>query len=760
MVVDLQQTPNQKFFDPDVQQDDTIDFEMLLAIARRQWRLVALFVSAAAILGVLYILTAVPLYTANARMFIDSNNQKIVSELSAVEGITGDDASILSQVELLKSQKLSRAVVDKLNLIDSPEFQADGKTALSTAVGIGRSIVDVTSWFGDADEEIDREAAGRAATTKLLNNLAVSRIGRTYVLEIAYTSASPALASRIIQALADAYLVDQLDSKYDATRRASEWLQRRIEELRQKSLETDLAVQQFKAEKGLITTGGELISDQQLTQLNSQLILAQAEAAESEAKYTRIRNIIDSGQMDATVTETLNSPVINTLREKFLDASRREADIASRLGESHAQVIRLRNEMREYRRLIFNELSRIGESYQSNLEVAKKNLANLEVQVAQATGVSVTANDSQVQLRELERESETYKKLYETFLERYQEAVQQQSFPVNEARVISSSGPPNSPSFPKKSLTLVLSILLGGVAGSGVAAFREFRDRFFRTGDQVRQELDLEFLGSIPLKKKLRNTAAVDVDLDANRRNVIHSSDITKYVIDYPLSPFAEALRSAQLASSLMCDRKKPQIIGVVSCLPGEGKSTVAINFAELLAVQGNRTLLIDADLRNPGASRAIGTTAERGLMEVLLEGLLLQDAIMRDNETGLGFLPAVTKRRIPYSAELLASDAMRDLIVQAGHDFDFIVIDLPPLGPVIDAKAISTSVDNFLFVVEWGKTARKVVRSTLASNPQVSLKCAGVILNKVDSQKLKLYQAYGSSEYYYSSYNRYYTSE
>ncbi len=758
MVVDLQQTPNHRSFEPGFQEDDTIDFEVLLAIARRQWRVVALSVIVAAVLGVLYILTAVPLYTSKVQMLIDAGNQKIVSELSAVEGITGDDASILSQVELLKSQKLSRAVVDKLNLIDVPEFQADGKTALSTAVGIVRSIVDVTSWFGDADEEIDREAASRAAADKLLENLAVSRIGRTYVLEIAYTSASPALASKVIEALADAYLVDQLDSKYDATRRASEWLQGRIEELRQKSLETDLAVQQFKAEKGLITTGGELISDQQLTQLNSQLILAQAEAAESEAKYTRIRNIIDSGQMDATVTETLNSPVINTLREKFLDASRREADIASRLGESHAQVIRLRNEMREYRRLIFNELSRIGESYQSNLEVAKKNLANLEVQVAQATGVSVTANDSQVQLRELERESETYKKLYETFLERYQEAVQQQSFPVNEARVISSSGPPDSPSFPKKSLTLALSLFLGAVVGSGVAAFREFRDRFFRTGDQVRHELDLEFLGSIPLKKKLRNTTAVDVD--ANRRNVVHSSDITKYIIDYPLSPFAETLRSAQLASSLMGDRKKPQIIGVVSCLPGEGKSTVAINFAELLAVQGNKTLLIDADLRNPGASRAIGTTADKGLMEVLLEGLDLQDAIMRDNETGLGFLPAVTKRRIPYSAELLASEAMRNLIAQAGHDFDFIVIDLPPLGPVIDAKAISTSVDNYLFVVEWGKTARKAVKSTLAANPQVSLKCAGVILNKVDSQKLKLYQAYGSSEYYYSGYNKYYTTE
>jgi succinoglycan biosynthesis transport protein ExoP len=414
--------------------------------------------------------------------------------------------------------------------------------------------------------------------------------------------------------------------------------------------------------------------------------------------------------------------------------------------------------MAEYRRLMFEELRRIAQSYQNTYEVALARQKSLESQVANATGVSATANDAQVQLRELEREADTYKKLYETFLQRYQETVQQQSFPVTEARVISSPDLPDKPSKPKKPLILALAIIAGLGLGSGLGAFREFRDRFFRTGDQVRDELDMEPLGIVPQCKTSKLVPPKGAGVTKSHARVIAKENaIANYVIDHPLSSFAETMRSAKIAIDVLVEHKSPKTVGFVSVLPGEGKSTVAINFAELLASQGSRVLLIDTDLRNPGATRQLGRHAEAGILEVLQDDVSARDVLMINPDTKLAFLPAVVKRRVPYSAELLGSDAMKRIIEDIADAFDYIVFDLPPLAPVVDARAMSPKLDAYIFVVEWGKTSRNVVKKTLTDNVAVAQKCAGVILNKVDTEKMKFYQNYGSSEFYYARYSSYY---
>jgi len=746
--------------DPQLPEESgVIDFEQALSIFRRQWRVVLVAVILAICLGVAYLVTAVPKYTASAALLIDTGNQKIVDQLSTIAGVLEDDASILSQVELLKSDKIARAVSEKLDLKDDPVFNAEHGGILTTIISAVKSIVNVSGWINSDDGPPPTpERVQEDIVQSLQSDLGVSRVQGTYVLSLDFTSTDPLLAAKITQAFAEAYLTDQLDSKYDATRRAGDWLQKRIAELRQKSLETDLAVQKFKAEKGLITTDGQLVSEQQLTQINSALIVAQSDTSNAEAKYKRIKAIIDSGDMQSAVTESLDSNVITEMRTKYLEASRKEADISNRLGEKHVQAVRLRTEMAEYQRLMFEELGRIAESYRSTLEVARGREKGLEEQVLRATGVSAVANDAQVQLRELEREADTYKKLYETFLQRYQESVQQQSFPVNEARVISSPIVPDKPSAPKKTLILALSLFMGLLAGSSLGAFREVRDRYFRTGDQIRETLDLEPLGTVPYSKPtepIKQHQAVSAP--THSRVIGKDNALANYVIDHPLSAFAETLRSAKIAVDVLVEPKKPKMVGIVSVLPGEGKSTIAINFAELLASQGSRVLLIDADLRNPGATRQIGRQAERGILEVLQDNVPIRDILMINPDTKLAFLPAVIKRRIPYSSELLASDAMDRALREVADAFDYIIFDLPPLAPVVDARAISSKIDTYLFVVEWGKTARNAVKKTLMTNSAVAMKCAGVILNKVDTEKMKYYQSFGSSEFYYSRYSSYY---
>ncbi|MEA3535437.1 polysaccharide biosynthesis tyrosine autokinase [Rhizobium sp. CC-YZS058] len=736
---------------------ELIDLDSILRVARRQWMLVALGLAAGAVVGLIYIFTAVPLYTASTSILIDRGNREVIEQLTAPSMLGEDEATVLSEVELLKSDSIALSVVDKLDLTNEPLFTAPKASALSAVRSMIRSAISLV--IPRQEGAVDREQLRQGVAASLQANLGVMRVGRTYVLEVSYTSPSSALSARVVNAFSDAYLVDKLNAKYEATRRAGTWLQDRIAELRQKALETDLAVQKFRSANGLVSMGtgttSTLISDQKLSELNSALIEAQGQTARMRARYESVQAIIASGRMEAIVTDVLGSSVSNDLRQKYLEASKREAEISARLGPNHEQAVRLRSEMSEYRRLLFEELNRIGQSYKSDLDVAEAQERSLAESVSSATGVSALASETQVQLRELEREAETYKNLYQTFLERYQATVQQQSFPITEARVITAATQPTIPSHPKKPLALALFIILGIAAGSLAGAFREFRDRFFRTGEQVRDSLELEFLGTAPLvpSKDLAPPKVVDGDPRAVRK----ISSIYSYTTEHPLSSFAETLRSVKIAADLSFPGKDCKIIGVISALPGEGKSTVSINLAELLASQGSRTLLIDADLRNPGATRAMGQHANEGLMEVLLEQTDVKNVVLHNPATGLRFLPAVIKHRVPHSSELLGSAAMRKLLTDVSGFTDYIIVDLPPLGPVVDARAIAPRLDGFLFVTEWGKTARRVVKHLLDVDPIIREKCLGVVLNKVDQEKMKLYRTYGSTEFYQSRYMSYY---
>lgn len=732
----------------------TIDVEKLIAIALRQWRPVAISMVVFLVLGIVYILTAVPQYTASTSVLIDRGNSELLNQLSNAGVPVEDEASVLSEVELFKSDTISLAVVDKLKLLDNPQFTSPHTSPLASL----RSMLRFRNWFVSGDvENDDIDAKRRDAAQRIVDTMDVNRVGRSYALSISYTSASPELASNIAGAIADAYLVDKLNSKYEATRRASDWLQERIDELKQKALDSDLAVQKFRTAHGLVAAGGQyqLLSDQQLSELTTQLITAQAETAKARAKYERVKSIIDNGRTDAIVTDVLDNSISNDLRKKYLEASKLEAEISARLGPDHVAAVRLRSEMAEYQRLMFEELNRIAESYQSELQVAESREKSLQNSVSQASGVTAAAGETQVQLRELERTADTYRNLYQTFLARFQEATQQQSFPITEARIIAKAQVPTVPSAPKKPLILALALAVGALFGGGIGGFREFRDRFFRTGEQVREVLSLEYIGHVP---------AVDAKEAANGASEVESArelqtgnGITNYVVNHPLSAFAETMRSAKIAVDMENSSSHSKVIGVISCLPGEGKSTIAINLAQLLAMQGSRTLLIDADLRNPGATRLIGRHAEQGILEALLEGKPLKDVLLLDSKTKLAFLPAVVKRRVPHSSDLLSSSIMANMLNELKAHFDYIVLDLPPLGPVVDARAISPMLDASLAVIEWGRTSRRVVRTTFAVQPELMQKCIGVVLNKVDTEKLKLYRSYGSGEYYYNRYSAYY---
>ncbi|MGD1036869.1 MAG: GNVR domain-containing protein [Roseiarcus sp.] len=737
-----------------------IDFDQLLAAARRQARVVAAAAAAALLLGLAYTVTAVPQYTATTDILIDA--QKDQNALSAsIAELTFDTGAIDSQVEVMKSEKIALSVISAMNLTRDPEFMGARGTLIGQAFALLRSAFDFSGWFttrekSDAEEDADLK---RSAIGQLKHNLDVRRVARTYVLAVAYTSPDRGKAAAIANAFADAYLTDQFDAKFDATRRAAGWLQTRIAELKQQSLDSDSAIQKFKADKGIVVTGGDrpgLMSDQQLTELNAQLVAARADTAKAEARYDQIQDLLKSGRAGAAVPDSLANPVITDLREKYLTASKTEAQLESKLGSGHLQVINLRREMQEFERLIYEELQRIAESYRSDAEVARAKEQSLSLSMSGLVGASAGTNQTLVQLRELEREAETYRALYQTFMQRYQEAIQQQSFPVSEARVITVATPPQYPSYPKRGLILALSLVFGAMVGSGLGALREYRDRVFRVASHVRDELGLEFLGMLQVVDT-PVTAKSEKGEDQNPRQIHVTNSLLRYSIDHPLSSFSETLRSAKVAVDLSLGERKSKVVGVISVLPNEGKSTVAKNFASLLAHLGARTLLIDGDLRNPGLTTGIARQADAGILEAIRGERPVHDLLLSEPDSGLFFLPAVIKKRVQHSSEILSSPGMRNVLAEAGKAFDYIIVDVPPLGPVVDVRAAGSMFDAFLLVVEWGRTPRIMVQNILASDNTLFEKSVGVLFNKVNMQKVNLYESYGSKDYYYSRYSKYY---
>ncbi|MCV3206054.1 polysaccharide biosynthesis tyrosine autokinase [Mesorhizobium sp. YC-39] len=765
--------------------EDFIDVERLLAMAARQAKVVAVSAAIGLFLGVLYLQTTPPTYIATSSVLIDEGLNKVVDDISAASVSMQTDSAILSQLEILQSSRLAAVVVDKLKLDHNDAFMSPPTSAVAKAVGFVRGViryfrpnpvvggVDI-SQLDPATRDAMIASSGRDyAILKLQSEVQAARSGRSFVISIAYPAKDPALATAITKAYADAYLADQLDASFDATERAAVWLQGRLTELRESSQAAALAVEKFRAEHGLSVNDGQLISDKQLADLNAQLIVAQADTARASARYQQYKTIIESGSdnafKDAAISsDQPSSSVIATLKTRYLAVAKRQQDVEANFGPQHPQAVALAKEKADISAQIFGELKQLTEGYRNEYEVALARETALRANVALAAGKSSIDNQSQVKLRELDQKATALATLYQTFLGRYEEASQQQSFPVGKIRVISDASMPQSAASPRTSIVLGLSLVLGMMLGAGLGGLNEFRERFFRTGEDVRDRVGLKFLGYLPIigSKAAKDDKRDDGQADAktaksqNATKSLSSAEKRarmRVTVDAPASMFSETLRSAKIAFDVVMEGQGSRVIGVISVLPSEGKSTVAANLAGLLAANGSRTLLVDGDLRNPGLSRGLGMEAEQGLMEAVVSGQTWQSVGKIDRQTKLAIVPAVLRGHFSHTSELLSSSGMRRFIDNAKETFEYIVVDLPPLGPVVDAKAFAPLADGFILVTEWGRTPRAMVQSMLSSEPYIANKIVGVVLNKVDLKKLAKYGSMGGSEKFFDKYSTYY---
>jgi uncharacterized protein involved in exopolysaccharide biosynthesis/Mrp family chromosome partitioning ATPase len=604
-------------------QAEAIDLEALLAAARRQLRFVLTWALAGLVLGLAYLRAEVPLYESTARILIDKNQPSVVTKLTESGTSIQLDPMMLSQVELLRSNRIGLKVVDSLGLANNPSFLSAPYSLLDSlkvsVVGFVRSLIGSSERGSESVNSAAQRGPDprRQAFGILAENLTVARVGDSYILQVDFWSPSAEVAKKIADKYAEIYISDQLGSKDESISRARSALAEELEKARKRSVDAELAVHKFRTDNAL-------------------------------------------------------------------------------------------------------------------------------------------TNVTLVTLRQLELEASSLKSQYEQILQQYQTTLQNQSLTLTEARVISEAPFPGAPSFPSNSLTLTIFVTLGGMIGIGLGGIREYRERFFRTGGQVRDELGLETLGMIPLldgkpiRRKKRDRSAAEplfIEVENSAYN---------WVEQHPRSEFAEAMRTVKVAVDVGLPGKNTKAIGIVSCLPGEGKSLVSANFAMVLAMQRCRTLLIDADMHKPGLSPMLASGWERGLAN-LLGGDFNPRDLLAHQTLPLNFLPGANQSQLKLTKAVRPIEQMGDFLLRVGSKFNYVVVDLPPLAPVADVRSFVHHLDCVVLVVEWGATARTFVRESLDNNPILADKCIGVLLNKVDMKRIKLYQKFGSAEFYRERYSQYY---
>jgi polysaccharide biosynthesis transport protein len=722
---------------------NTIDLDTVIRGARRQWKVLAASVAAILFLAVIYIALATKMYTGTTNVLIDTRIFGTSAPKDEQAGLVISGTALDSQVEIINSQKVALTVINKLDVLNDPEFVRPslfGK--IFSLIGLSKQL---------SPEKVKAVKEARALD-RFADRLTVTRTNKTFVLEIDFLSQDPKKAAEIANAIATAYVSDEVESRQEAATRASTWLREHIVELKQKLAEADFLVQQYRERNSLITAGGRLINDQQLSELNSQVSDARADLARVQAKYDHIYAIIANRGAVATVSEELSSPVITNLRNLYFQVAKRKSDLAARVGQNHDQVLNAERQMRNYENQIFEELGRIAESYRSDLEVARGREQSLSENLARLVGSSANDNRTAIDLRQHQQSVEAYQILYEKSLQQYEELLHQQSLTMTETRVIAQARPPISPSAPNLILVLAVALFGGITIGTGAAIYREYRDRTFRRADQIQFELDLDFLGVLPLQ-----TADIIEKYAGSRApknpDIFPSIPANfKICAAYPFSRFADTMGAIKVAIDSGRDKKTLKVIGVASTVQGEGKTVASANLALFCALTGAKTLLIDADLRRCDLSTKLAPGALSDIAAVVRGDVGIAETLKQLSEH-LWFLPAGKAYGTVNSSELVRSDGMKRLLVTGADLFNYIIIDLPPLLSMVDGRAIEPLVTQFLYIVEWGTVSQRVVRDALSQNTAVYKKCLGVVLNKVDGKLISRYVAGDAHGYQYNMY-------
>jgi succinoglycan biosynthesis transport protein ExoP len=694
--------------------------------------------------------TTTPVYTSTAQIQIDLETPNVLpyQEVSASPQFYFEETYRETQHRILRSKILARRVATRLDLGNSPSFGAATSPGLlreavpavtGTVVGLFRKEAPAQK-PKPGEKKATRNVDGLAQA--LLGGLSVDPDKGTRLVSVSYTSHDPKLAQQVVNAFADEYIELNFETRYQAATMATDFLKRELDQLKVKVEKSDEALLSYAREHGIVDVaeGGDRdnIVLQTLARLNAEMATVQTDLISKSVQYESARNASVQN-----FPENLKTVRILELETKLADSRQKFANLSARYKPEGPvpDIEQLKQEIFEIEDQLVKEKQKALAKVRSEYELAQNHYKSISAALERQKQEANKLNEDSIQYHILKREVESNKQLYEGLLQRLKEAGVSAGLKSSNVHIVERGDLPKAPSGPMHSRNLMLGLLVGLMLGVGLAVMIEYFDNTVKTPDELEKFVLLPSLGVIPTIDRLGAVATKSLPAASQQAG----TSVVPYVA--PRSAVWEAYRSLRTSILLSHSGTPPRTLLVTSALPGEGKTTTAVNTAIVLAQTGARTLLVDLDMRKPAVGRRFGLNGNQGMSIFLSGNSDLSSQIVETEYDNLFVIPAGPQP--PNPAELVGSDRWKKALGLLGEYFQYVVIDSPPVLSVADPLIISTNVDGVVLVVLAGRTPRDAVRKARAHLSHVGATVLGAMINNVDLQDSRY-------SYYYRYYYRY----
>lgn len=713
----------------------------------RRSRLVLLTLLVLNSIAILAVYHVKPRYTAEATLIIGPRQAQVLDLKGVLAGLTGESDVIESEIQVLRSRRIARAIVQQLHLDQNPEFNpklwepglltrlrdnayAWWNALLTRLPPSWRLLAPATAsssaFSADATNTVSARDPLALTIDTVLRHLWVTPKGRSRVLAVAFDSSDPVLAAAAANAVADAYMADQLKTKLDATAHAQKWLNERVAELREQVINADQAVEAYRQRAGITQGRTSTLVSEQISTLGEQVMQARLARANAEAKLQAIQGAMASPRGLDGLPETQGSVIIQALRAQESTLLQRAAEYSKSYGEQHPRVIAVRAEIADIEGRLRTEIAKVGAALQDEVRAARARETALSASLAGLRRDADISHASGVELRALEHEADANRALYDRLLARSRETSVEGGLQQPDAQMISRADPPYAPSFPKPAIILPIFFLASCIATVLLVLAVENLDHGFASLEQIEQVLGITALGIVPqLKRSITSRRAPGA-----------------YILEHPASAFGESIRSLHTSLMLSNVDQPPKVVLVASSLPGEGKTSVVLALARLMASCGKRVAIVDCDLRRPDLHKAFGVSRSPGLIDCLSGKTSVFDVLRCDTDSHAYLVPAGSKAHT--SPDLFASANMRKLIATLSDRFDLVLLDSAPVMAVSDTRNLCRLADRTVFMVRWQDTRRFAALPALRQIIEAGGNVAGVLLSMVDLNQYSKYYAAG----------------
>ncbi len=682
--------------------EELLPMHHYLWLLRRAWLKIAIAVFACTALTILGCYLITPIYEGTTLITVDNKvPSSVLSTEAAAESTSDVEQFLNTEMDLIQSDEVLRPVAQKFHLLP---VSKNGASALPNG-------------------------------PVSLKNLVVTHPANSLLLNITYRSKNPQLAADVANAVAHSYIDQVYETRVRSSMDVSGFMEKQLDDLKLAMNQSAAALAAYERQLGVIDPAQQTsVLAARILQLNSDYTDAENDRIRKESAYKGVT----SGDTAALEVST-QADQLNKLQQQMQDAQQKMAVIKTHYGANNPVYRESANDLAEVTRQYNAARTDIGKRIETEYSQAANHEAMLRDALAQAKAESDKLNASSVQYQQLKRDADANKTLYNELFQKIKEAGINSGFQNSNIRIADEARPQIHPVFPKKSIFTFIGFFVSLIVSIGFVLVSDMMDKSVRDPDQARRSLNIEVLGVLPDVQYLK---------PAGRQLQLESGDVTAAAQKAPLDwsrtqdAYIEAIRTMRSLVLLERSRERLQSMLVTSAVAGEGKSTCTAHMAIAHALQGRRTLLIDADLRRPSQHNHFAVANKIGLAELILDGRSIHD--VRQKIEGVENLDIITSGQLSQRAAHLVGTKMSALLAEAAEDYDLILIDAPPMLGLAEPIQIACAADGVILITQAGQTNQEAVAATLGTLNRLDVKVLGLVLNKVRREMSSSYQHYG----------------